>query len=82
MDKQAIFEVIVGHAREVVPSLAAHPFEITDALRDLGANSIDRSEISILTLQSLSLRMPLIDLAPAQNIADMVDILHSKLRHS
>jgi polyketide biosynthesis acyl carrier protein len=78
MQKQEIFEIVVRHAREVIPTLASHPFKITDALRDLGANSIDRSEISMLALESLALRVPLVELAHAQNISDLVDILYAK----
>lgn len=80
MDKQQIFEIVVGHAREVLPSLATHPFKITDALKDLGANSIDRSEITMMTLESLSLRTPLVDLAKSNNIGELVDLLHDKLQ--
>lgn len=71
MDKQAIFDTIVRHAREVLPALANHPFRHDDALRDLGANSIDRSEIVMLTLESLSLQVPLIELAGAANVGEL-----------
>lgn len=71
MDKQAIFDTIVRHARDVLPALAGHAFRPDDALRDLGANSIDRSEIVMLTLESLSLQVPLVELAGASNIGEL-----------
>ncbi len=79
MEREAIFKIVVQHARDVLPSLAEHDFRPEDALKELGANSIDRSEISIMSLESLSLVTPLADLAPATNIGELVEILHGKL---
>jgi polyketide biosynthesis acyl carrier protein len=45
MSTEAIFEIIVRHTREVVPKLEAHRFQLTDSLRELGANSVDRADI-------------------------------------
>lgn len=80
MDKQAIFDVITGHVREVVPGLSAHSFVHDDALRDLGANSLDRSEIIMMTLESLSLRIPLVETAGASNLGELAGVLHEKLQ--
>ncbi|WNG27782.1 acyl carrier protein [Cystobacter fuscus] len=78
MTKQDIFNLVVKHTCEVIPELKSHRFEPTDSLRELGANSIDRSEIIIMTLESLSLNIPLVDLAGAKNIGDLVSIFHEK----
>ena len=82
MEKQQIFEIVVGHAREVLPSLETHEFKRDDALKDLGANSLDRSEISVMTLGTLGLRIPLVELATASNIGQLVDVLHAKLQRT
>ena len=79
MNKTDIFNVIVRHAREVLPNLEQHTFRFDDALKDLGANSIDRSEIVMMALESLSLRMPLVELAGAQNIGELAALIHAKL---
>ena len=79
MEKQQIFEIVVGHARDILPSLAAHEFRRDDALKDLGANSLDRSEISVMTLDTLGLRIPLVELARVTNIGELVDVLHARL---
>lgn len=78
MDKAHIFHVITGHARTVLPDLEQHVFQREEALRDLGANSIDRSEIVMMTLESLGLRVSLVELAGAQNIGELTDLLHDK----
>jgi polyketide biosynthesis acyl carrier protein len=76
--KEAIFDIIVGHVREVVPALAGHPFKPADSLKALGANSVDRADILMMTLESLSLNIPLIEMARAECIGDLAGIIHAK----
>lgn len=79
MNVQDIFDIIVGHTKEVVPGLDDHPFQFTDSLRALGANSIDRSEILMMTLESLSLKIPLLDLGKAENMGELATLMHARL---
>lgn len=76
--KEHVLEVIVGHVREVLPELEGHDFKPTDSLRALGANSIDRADILMMTLESLALNIPLIEMAKAENIGDLAGIIHAK----
>lgn len=78
MNKEEIFEIIINHTREVIPGLQHHRFQFNDALKDLGANSIDRSEIVMMTLESLALNIPLIEIAGAGNIGELAGILYEK----
>ena len=71
-----ILKIIVDHTKEVVPSLEEHHFIAEDSLCELGANSIDRSEIIMMALESLSLSIPLIKLAKAENIGELAEIIH------
>ena len=79
MNETNVMEVIIRHAREVLPGLADHQFTSDDSLRELGANSIDRSEIVMMTMESLSLSIPLIEVARAGSVGELASILHSKL---
>lgn len=79
MDKQAIFEIITKHARDIVPGLEEHSFEWTDSLKALGANSIDRSEIVMSTLEEISLDIPLAETIKAENIGELAELLAAKL---
>jgi len=74
-----VFAVITRHTCEVLPELADHEFQRSDSLKQLGANSVDRSEIVIMTLESLALNIPLRDTAPAQNMGELAVLLHDKL---
>lgn len=79
MDTEKIFEIIIAHIRGVLPQLEFHQFLLTDSLKDLGANSIDRADILMMTLDSLSLKVPLIEMSKANNIRELVDMIHEKL---
>lgn len=76
MSTNEIIEVITRHTREVIPHLESHPFQPTDSLKSLGANSIDRADIIMMTLETLSLNIALIHMAKAENIGDLARIIH------
>jgi polyketide biosynthesis acyl carrier protein len=78
MSKEHVFQTIVGHVREVIPKLETHPFKPTDSLRELGANSVDRADIIMMTLESLELNIPLTALARAENIGELATIIHER----
>ena len=79
MDKQAVFAIITKHARDIVPGLEDHAFEWSDSLKALGANSIDRSDIVMSTLEELSLDIPLSETIKAENIGELAALLAGKL---
>jgi polyketide biosynthesis acyl carrier protein len=80
MIKEELFAIVVRHACEVLPDLEAHEFEPTDRLVDLGANSVDRAEIVMMIMESLSLRIPRVELFGVRDIGELVDVLHQKLQ--
>lgn len=79
MTKEEIFALITRHAGEIIPRLEQHAFQWTDSLRALGANSIDRSEIVMMTLEALELDIPLSETIRAENIGELAALLHGKL---
>lgn len=78
MNEEEIFKILTRHACEVLQELENHHFKPSDILKDLGANSIDRSEIVMMTLDSLSLKIPLLEIAGARNIGELATILYEK----
>lgn len=79
MTQQEILALIARHAGEVIPRLEQHAFQSTDSLRALGANSIDRSEIVMMTLEVLELDIPLAETIKAENIGELAALLAGKL---
>jgi len=78
--KAEIFQVLRSITVEILPELAGQEIRVTDRLRDLGANSVDRAEILTKTMAQLRIRMPLVELAAAENIAGLVEILAGQPR--
>lgn len=75
MNKDEVFNVIVTNTCEVVPEIAEHKFSLEDSLRDLGANSVDRSEIIMMSLEALQVDISMIHFARAQNIGELASII-------
>jgi len=78
--REDILAVIVQNAQEVLPQLVTHTFQPTDALKDLGANSMDRAEILMMTLESLNLNLPTVAFHGAENIGGLADEILQKSR--
>ena len=72
------YAVSLTHVREVIPDLNSHSFGPGDSLRALGANSVDRADIIMMTLEALSVRIPMIEMARAENIGELARIIHAK----
>jgi polyketide biosynthesis acyl carrier protein len=79
MTKIEVLDLITHHAREIVPGLDAHPFAASDRLADLGANSVDRAEITMLVQESLGLSVPRVELFGPKNIGELADLFLTKL---
>lgn len=78
MNSKIILAAIVENTIEVIPELAQKEISRTDSLKELGANSMDRSEIIMMTLDSLSLNIPLVQLGGAKNIGELADLIYEK----
>lgn len=78
MNKEEIFEIIKSHTCEVIPELEGHEFKPGDRLADLGANSVDRAEIIMMTMESLSLQIPRVELFGVKNIGELAEVLYEK----
>lgn len=79
MTREQIFSVIQQQLLSVLPNLSGRHIQLTDSLKSLGADSIDRADIVIQSMAALGLKIPLIELASAQDIEDLVEIFYQKL---
>ena len=79
MKSAEVLDLIAQHAREVVPGLDDHVFVPSDRLAELGANSVDRAEITMLVQESLGLTVPRVELFGPTNVGELADLLVSKL---
>ncbi|MEM1168620.1 MAG: acyl carrier protein [Cyanobacteria bacterium P01_H01_bin.35] len=79
MDKEKILKLIKKHTREIAPELEEAPLEPTDSLKNLGIDSVSRAEILMMVMEDLSLNIPRIELAGANNIGELADLFAAKL---
>ena len=79
MNKDEILNKIKKYTREIAPELEDVPIQPTDSLKNLGIDSVNRAEIIMLVMEDLSLNIPRIELAGANNIGELADLFASKL---
>ena len=77
--KLEILTLIGRSAREVLPGLENHEFVETDRLTDLGANSMDRAEITMMVQEALALSIPRVELFGPRNIGELANLFLNKL---
>src|SRR6202035_88089 len=76
LDKEEIFEVVKANTLKVLPDLLADDVTIDKNLSDLGANSVDRVEVVLYSLEQLGLKVPTAELHGVRNLRALVDLLH------
>ncbi len=79
MSKEEIFQVILSNIFDVLYELEGTDIKITDSLKSLGANSIDRVDIIMASMESLGVKCDMIEFKDAKNIDEIASILQSKL---
>jgi len=76
MDKIELFEIIKKNIYDVIPELEGKNIEIQDSLSGLGANSIERADIIMMTLEDIKKSMPLHHFAQAPNINGIIEVIY------
>jgi polyketide biosynthesis acyl carrier protein len=76
LDKEQIFEVVKANTLRVLPDLLAEDVTIDKNLTDLGANSVDRVEVVIYSLEELNLKIPTTEMRGIGSLRALVDLLH------
>lgn len=79
MNRKEIFEVFKQNIYEVVPEIEGVKITIEDSLQDLGANSIDRAEIIMSTLESVKVSIPMVEFGKLKTIREIIEIIATRL---
>lgn len=77
--KEEIFELLKSNLLEIVPEI--HPDQVQPmvSMKDLGANSIDRVDVILQTMEALNLKFPLHELGALTSMQALVENLHGRL---
>lgn len=81
MNTNDIYNLIVEFTCEVLPELAGHAFQPSDSLESLGANSMDRTEIVVMTMESIKLKIPRVETLGPENIGELAALFSGKLQN-
>jgi len=77
--REMIFQVVKAKVLEVLVDVSPDAVVPGVSLLELGANSVDRVEISMAVLEQLDLRIPRVELHGVSNLQGLVDVLHRHL---
>jgi len=66
MTKDEIFKLLKGNVKDILFDLEDDTISIDKSLKSLGANSIDRADIIMQTMEDLGLKMQLIEFGGAK----------------
>jgi len=78
MTKENIFASLKQAVLSTLPFLDETEVIVEASLRDFGANSIDRIDIILQTMESIGLSIPMTAFATVTNIRGIVDVLHER----
>ncbi len=76
--REEVFSVVKENVVGILDELDESLIVEAAALKDLGANSLDRAEIVTGSMEDLGLSFPMRELAGVGNIGELVSFLHSK----
>ena len=77
MERDEIYAILQKNTGEVL-SIDPETVPKQGRLVDLGANSIDRTEIAMMTMEALGIRASPMELAKVDTIEGLVNFLHEK----
>ena len=78
MTRADIFQMIKQNLLEVLPELDPSRIEEDKSMKDLGANSIDRADVVIRTMEQLGVKLKISELAEVKNLGGLADALFEK----
>jgi len=73
-----VFDVVKRNVMEILEDVDAVLITREKALKDLGANSLDRADIVTGSMEDLGLSFPMRELARVTNIDELVSFLYGR----
>lgn len=78
MTKADVFEIVKENILDILPDVSEEEIQIEGSMKDLGANSIDRADIVVGSMEKLGLKIPLVEFGQLKNIQELVDLLYER----
>lgn len=77
--RDQIFEVIKSNVCKVLFDIDPAIVSPEKKLADLGANSVDRVEITMYSMEELGLKIPRVELHGVENLQCLVELFYKRL---
>lgn len=78
MKYDQIFKIVQDSIIDILPDIQREEINIEDSLSNLGANSIDRMDIIINSMEGVGIKIPLVEFGELKNIKGIVKLLYDK----
>jgi thioesterase domain-containing protein/acyl carrier protein/NAD(P)-dependent dehydrogenase (short-subunit alcohol dehydrogenase family) len=72
---EQVFQVVKRHVLDILPHLPPEAITLDASLRELGANSLDRAEVAVCSMETLGINVPRKELAAVTNLRELVAVL-------
>ncbi|HTI72983.1 MAG TPA: phosphopantetheine-binding protein [Candidatus Limnocylindria bacterium] len=79
MTRDAIFQVIKSNVQKVLFDIDPNLITVDQSLVALGANSVDRVEVVMYSMEELNLSIPRVELHGIENLRGLVEVFHKHL---
>ena len=74
-EEERVFAVVKRHVLDILPELPPEKVTLDASLRELGANSLDRAEVAVCSMETLGVNVPRRELAAVANLRELVKVL-------
>lgn len=81
MSREEIFSVICQRVCDIMLDIDKNDITEAVSLRDLGLDSIDRSDVIMDTCDDLNIKIPMIDFADLKNIGEIVSVFEERINN-
>ncbi|MFQ3244030.1 MAG: polyketide biosynthesis acyl carrier protein [Arenicella sp.] len=79
MKDEKLFELIQSTIVSVAPAFSDIKIQQSDSLKQLGLNSIERMEVTMIIMEELEVDVPRIELLGPKNISELITLLSTKI---
>jgi polyketide biosynthesis acyl carrier protein len=79
MKDEKLFELIKSTIVSVAPAFSDINIQQSDSLKQLGLNSIERMEVTMIIMEELEVDVPRIELLGPKNISELITLLSTKI---
>ena len=79
MTREEIYEVVKQIFTEIIQEVVLDEISMDDNMKELGANSIDKADIIIESLEEIGVTIQMVKFGSTQTFRDVVEVIYSQI---